>query len=358
MKSFVLLAGARPNFIKIAPLYAALVDRGCSVYLVHTGQHYDELMSDIFFRDLQIPAPDLNLGIGSGDRITQKRKILNALTPVLVERKPDALVVVGDVMSTFAGAIAGVQAGIPVVHVEAGLRSFNWQMPEELNRVATDHLSSILLVSDPSGLGYLKQESIPSERVHLVGNVMIDTQRQYEALSDKSGVLNALGLAPSSYALVTLHRPETVDQPDVLKVVIDALNQVATRIPLLFPVHPRTREKLLALGVPLHPSFRLLEPQGYLDMMHLTKRARFAITDSGGLQEETTTLGIPCITVRDQTERPVTVTIGTSEVVGRDPQKIIAAVNRVLEGTWKKGGIPELWDGHTAERIVDVLIRS
>ncbi|MBD3251381.1 UDP-N-acetylglucosamine 2-epimerase (non-hydrolyzing) [Candidatus Uhrbacteria bacterium] len=355
MNKIVLLAGARPNFMKIAPLYRALTSRNISAFLAHTGQHYDDKMSEIFFRELGIPQPDVNLGIGPGDRITQTRKIVQSLTPILVERKPDAIVVVGDVTSTAAGAMAGVITGTPVVHVEAGLRSFNWAMPEELNRMIADHHSDLLLVSDPQGLTHLKHERIPEERVHFVGNIMIDTLQHALKQTEERTMLQDHGLVPKGYGLVTMHRPENVDHPEHLASLVETLGMVAEKLPLILPLHPRTKSRLEAAVLSFSPKIRVVDPLGYIDMLTLSKHAKMALTDSGGLQEETTALGIPCITLREETERPITVEQGTSEVLGRDRGAILAAVDRILAGDWKKGSIPDGWDGKTAERIADLL---
>jgi UDP-N-acetylglucosamine 2-epimerase (non-hydrolysing) len=355
MKKLVLLAGARPNFMKIAPLHNALAEREFELFLVHTGQHSDPLMSDVFFTELGIPAPDAHLGVGFGDRMTQTKKIIDALVPILLEQKPDGLLVVGDVTSTAAGAMAGTVAGVPVIHVEAGLRSFNWRMPEELNRTIADHHSQYLFVTDPAALRHLKDEGIPSDRVHFTGNVMIDTLRRLEAKADASDVLSRLNLTSGSYAILTMHRPENVDHPETLAHLWKIVNEIAERIPLVFPVHPRTKQRFADFGMTMDGPVRFTDPLGYLDMLALTKRAKFAVTDSGGVQEETTVLGVPCLTIREQTERPVTVDVGTSEVLGRDREAILSAVDRVLRGEWKRGAIPEGWDGNAASRIADIL---
>jgi UDP-N-acetylglucosamine 2-epimerase (non-hydrolysing) len=355
MKRLILLVGARPNFIKIAPLNAALRAKGVSTYLVHTGQHYDPQMSDVFFKDLAIPEPDVNLGIGPGDRMTQTKKIMDALRPLLEERRPDGLVVVGDVTSTAAGALTGYAAGVPVIHVEAGLRSFNWKMPEELNRMIADHHSDVLFATEPVAVENLLNESIPRERIHLVGNVMIDSLRRVEPLAEASTMLSSLGLQPRAYGLLTLHRPENVDAPEKFRVVWDSVKAAADRIPLVFPVHHRTKAALANLDASSHPNIKLIEPVGYVDMIALTKSARVVLTDSGGLQEETTALGVPCLTMREQTERPITVHVGTSEVVGTGRASIMKALDRILQGQWKQGRVPDLWDGRTAQRIADIL---
>jgi UDP-N-acetylglucosamine 2-epimerase (non-hydrolysing) len=273
MNRFILVAGARPNFMKIAPVSRALAARDASTFLVHTGQHYDTNMSDVFFAELGISRPDLHLGVGSGDRITQTRKIKQALVPVLLEQKPDAIIVVGDVTSTAAGTMAGVMAGIPVVHVEAGLRSFNWTMPEELNRMIADHHSDLLFIHEESALKNLLDEGIARDRIHEVGNVMIDTLLALLPKSRNSSLLGSLGFAPQSYGLVTLHRPDNVDHPEHLREVVGALADVAARIPLVLPLHPRTKQRLETFGVAVPPSIRVIDPIGYLDMLALTSNA-------------------------------------------------------------------------------------
>ncbi len=354
MKTVFLIAGARPNFIKIAPLYEALLSKDIGVVLVHTGQHYDANMSDVFFKELGIPDPDIHLGVGAGDRIAQSQRITAALIPLLTERKPSAIIVVGDVTSSAAGAMAGVAANIPVVHVEAGLRSHNWSMPEELNRMIADHHSDYLFVSDDAGLVHLENERIPKEKIHYVGNIMIDSLRKSEPLAEASDVLERLQLTPKSYGVLTMHRPETVDHPETLRVVWESLKKISETLPLIFPVHPRTKARMQELA---GDNFRIkiVDPMGYLDMIKLVKNSKLVLTDSGGLQEETTAMSIPCITLRDETERPSTVTYGTSEVVGRDPEKILAAFERAMNGDWKNGGLPPHWDGKTAERIANIL---
>ncbi len=342
--------------MKIAPVSRALNVRGASTFLVHTGQHYDANMSDVFFKELGIGAPDLHLGVGAGDRITQTRKIKQALVPVLLEQKPDGIIVVGDVTSSAAGAMAGVMANVPVIHVEAGLRSFNWTMPEELNRMIADHHSDVLFIHEESALKNLLDEGIGRERIHVVGNVMIDTLLEQLPKSRESMILTTLQIAPRSYGLVTLHRPDNVDHPDHLREIFGALADVASRIPLVLPLHPRTKQRIETFGIQMPSAIRLIDPVGYLDMLALTSHARLVLTDSGGLQEETTVLRIPCLTLRKETERPVTVTIGSSEIVGRDHVKIVGCTDQILSGNWKTGSIPPQWDGHAAERIADILV--
>jgi UDP-N-acetylglucosamine 2-epimerase (non-hydrolysing) len=353
MKRIVLIAGARPNFMKIAPLHRAFAARGASQSLVHTGQHFDKIMSDAFFDELEIPAPDTHLGIGAGDRIAQTRKIVQALVPLL----QDWVIVVGDVTSTAAGAFAGVLAGIPVAHVEAGLRSFNWMMPEELNRMAADHHSDLLFVSDPAGLHNLRKESIPDDRVHYVGNVMVDTLHRMLPKTHSNDVLERLGISSGAYGVMTMHRPENVDHPERLASILRGIERAAADIPIVWPVHHRTKMRMEEAGRAAPPGVRVIDPVAYLDMLTLMKHAKLLLTDSGGLQEEATVLGIPCITLRGETERPVTVTVGTSEVVGCDYDRIVDAAGRALRGEWKKGGIPEGWDGKASERIADILLR-
>ncbi|MFA4954191.1 MAG: UDP-N-acetylglucosamine 2-epimerase (non-hydrolyzing) [Patescibacteria group bacterium] len=355
MQRFLLLVGARPNFIKIAPIYKALKDRRAELKLVHTGQHYDSAMSEIFFRELGIPDPDFNLNVGSGERQEMTKKIVDGLLPILRSGNFDCLVTVGDVTSTAAGAMAGIVAGVPVVHVEAGLRSFNWRMPEELNRMIADHYSKLLFVSEPSGLKHLADEKVMGQ-VHYVGNVMIDTLRRMEKLADETDILSKLKLEARKYGVVTLHRPENVDDPAVLPQLWGSLEQAAQKIPLVFPVHPRTTAKLAALGLKGSADFKLIEPIGYIDMLALEKNAACILTDSGGLQEEATALGVPCLTLRTETERPSTVTHGTNEIVGHDRAALLAALDKILAGNWKAAQLPELWDGHAAERIAEILI--
>jgi len=354
------VVGARPNFMKIAPVLAACSGRqGLDSVLVHTGQHYDEKMSAWFFEELGIPRPDVDLEVGSGSHAAQTALILQRFEPILLERRPDLVLVVGDVNSTLACALAAVKLGIAVAHVEAGLRSFDRQMPEEINRLATDAISDLLFVSEPSGVEHLAREGVPAERVHFVGNVMIDTLLAQREKARRSDVLERMGLEVGTYAALTLHRPSNVDTPEVLAGILQPIRELATTMPVVFPVHPRTRESLarFGLGPRAGEDLRLLEPLGYLDFVRLTAEARLVLTDSGGIQEETTVLRVPCVTLRENTERPVTVTHGTNRLAGSDPGRIRKAIAEALALDTSGIGAPPLWDGRAAVRIADVLER-
>jgi UDP-N-acetylglucosamine 2-epimerase (non-hydrolysing) len=355
----VAVVGARPNLMKIAPLMWEFGRRpGIDVHLVHTGQHYDPALSGVFFEELRIPHPDTNLGVGSGSHAAQTAEVMRRIEPVLIEQAPDAVVVVGDVNSTVATALTAVKLGIPVAHVEAGLRSFDRSMPEEVNRVVTDAISRWLFVSERSGLENLRREGVPGENVFFSGNVMIDTLMASRARFERSTVLDDLGLARRGYAVLTLHRPANVDEPGTFAGLMAAIEQIQRSVTVVFPVHPRTRGALQALGGPLPRGLRLIDPLGYLDFMKLVGHARLVLTDSGGLQEETTAMGVPCLTLRENTERPVTVEDGTNVLVGLDPARIVEAGLRALDGARPAPRMPELWDGHAAPRIVDVLQAS
>lgn len=357
MKKLLLVVGARPNFIKVAPLYRALTARGASVTLLHTGQHFSPDMSDIFFKDLDIPEPHVHLGVGAGDRITHLREITPRIIQYLRQNPHDRIVVFGDVASTAAAAVAGVLANVPVAHVEAGLRSFHWPMPEELNRMLADHHADMLFVTEPAGMENLRNEAIPEERIHFTGNIMIDSLRRAEQLAWRSQILSQLNLTPGTYGVLTVHRPENVDQRHVFEPLWHAIGYAAERLPLVLPLHPRTKERLSAFGLAVPKGVRIVDPLGYMDMLQLVKNSKAVLTDSGGLQEEAYALGLPCITLRGQTERPITVDFGTNEVVGRDRAKILDAVERVMLGRWKQGALHPLWDGRAAERIADILLR-
>jgi UDP-N-acetylglucosamine 2-epimerase (non-hydrolysing) len=350
------VVGARPNFMKVAPILAQLRKReGVEQILVHTGQHYDVKMSDVFFRDLGMPDPDVHLGVGSGSHAQQTAKVMIEIEPVLAREKPDVVVVAGDVNSTIAVALVAAKMGLAIAHVEAGLRSRDWSMPEEVNRVLTDRLSALLFTPSRDGDENLRAEGIESSRVHFVGNVMIDSLAAALPRARESRIHERLELAKKGYALATLHRPANVDDPAALRGLLSALAEVAAQLPVVFPIHPRTRARLPA-GFDA-PGLKLVEPLGYLDFLALTAEARLVMTDSGGIQEETTALGVPCLTLRENTERPVTVEVGTNQLVGTDPRRAVAAAREVLAGRGKSGGIPELWDGHAAERIADILVR-
>lgn len=349
----VCVAGARPNYMKIKPVMDALERRGAEVVLVHTGQHYDESMNDVFFRDLGIRAPDRFLGVGSGSHAEQTGRVMTAFEPLLAELAPDVVVVVGDINSTLACALVTAKAGPLLAHVESGLRSRDWGMPEEVNRVATDRVSDYLLASSPDAADNLRAEGYREDQIHLVGNVMIDTLFSNLERARQSDVLARHGLSRGGYGLVTLHRPANVDDPEILTALLKALGEVADRCPLLLPVHPRAAGRLAELGVP--GGVRLIPPAGYLDFIALQDSARVVLTDSGGVQEETTALGVPCVTLRDNTERPITVDQGTNVLAGRDPERIVRTVNRVLDSP-PAPRRPELWDGHAGDRIAEVLL--
>jgi UDP-N-acetylglucosamine 2-epimerase (non-hydrolysing) len=348
----VLVAAARPNFIKVAPILAELDARPGEVCLVHTGQHYDPSMSDVFFADLDIRHPDVHLGVGSGSHAQQTARIMEAFEPVVIDQRPDVVIVVGDVNSTMAAALVAGKLGVPVAHVEAGLRSRDWTMPEELNRVVTDRCSSWLLAPSEDAVENLRFEGFRPDAVHLVGNVMIDTLLRRVDAARERAVPASLGLAPGGYGVVTLHRPGNVDDPAVLERLLGALGTVARELPLVFPVHPRTRPKLDDAGVP--DGILLVDPLGYLDFLSLEATAALALTDSGGVQEETTALGIPCLTLRPNTERPITVSEGTNQVVGLEPDAIVAGARRALAGE-VPARCPALWDGKAAVRIADAI---
>jgi len=357
------VVGARPNFMKIAPLIRAMNARKDRIehLLVHTGQHYDKSMSDDFFTQLGIPQPDVNLGIGSASHAQQTAKILTAFESVLVEHNPDMVVVVGDVNSTMACALVAAKSGVKVAHVEAGLRSFDRTMPEEINRILTDALSDFLFTTEEAGNENLRREGIPREKIFFVGNVMIDTL--VHCLAAMPPGPPHPGLEKKEYAVITLHRPSNVDHPETLKGMLRAFQDISKNLRLVIPLHPRTRANIERFG--LSDALRTLEenavvtgPVGYVDMLRLVKDSRMVITDSGGIQEETTYLGVPCITLRANTERPSTVTLGTNTLVGSDTGKLLRAVERVMLNSHVRGTIPPLWDGHASERIVEHLLRS
>jgi len=352
----VLVAGARPNFMKIAPLMWELARRpDATSFLVHTGQHYDEKMSKLFFDQLKIPKPNVDLEVGSGSHAIQTAEVMRRFEPVLLAQHPDAVVVVGDVNSTIACALTAVKIGIPVAHVEAGLRSFDWTMPEEINRVLTDAISRWLFVSEPSGLENLRREGVAAGRIYHVGNVMIDTLIACRNQFEQAGMLREFGNERGSYAVLTMHRPANVDDPIILRAVLGALEIIQREIPVVFPVHPRTRKALMGERLDL-PNLRLTDPLGYLEFMNLVAQARFVMTDSGGIQEETTFLGVPCLTLRNNTERPATVETGTNVLVGLDPEKIVNQARLAMKDRPAERRIPEFWDGMASRRILDILL--
>jgi len=353
------VVGARPNFMKIAPIIEVM-RRRADVFddlLVHTGQHYDERMSRAFFEDLGIPRPDIDLGVGSGTHAEQTGRVMIAFEKVCIEHRPDLVVAVGDVNSTLACAVTAKKLGIAVAHVEAGLRSRDMTMPEEINRLCTDAVSDFLFTTDEGADENLRREGVGEERIVFVGNVMIDTLlRHRELAARRPGVC---GLPDGAYAVLTLHRPSNVDDAGTLEGILDAVSQIGREVPVVFPVHPRTRERIesFGLGAYLEDESRVrpLEPLGYLEFLRLLLGARLVLTDSGGLQEETTVLGIPCLTLRFNTERPITCSAGTNVLVGNRTPDILAAAERILQGDTRPGRIPDKWDGRAAERIVDWL---
>jgi len=337
--------------MKMAPVHAALKSVGQT--LIHTGQHYDVNMSDVFFQQLELPAPDVNLAVGSGTHAAQTAEIMARIEPVVADAKPDIVLVYGDVNSTMATALVCAKLGVPVGHVEAGLRSFDRTMPEEINRVVTDQLAELLFTPSEDGDANLQKEGIAREKIFRVGNVMIDSLVRLLPIAQKQQRPDL----PGRYALVTLHRPANVDDAQILKGILESLLEISRDIPVIFPAHPRTKKRISEFGLKAG-DVRIIDPLPYLDFLSLQSRAALVITDSGGIQEETTYLGIPCLTVRDNTERPITVSRGTNALVGRDPQKLVAEVSKVLAGEKKKGTIPPLWDGHAGERIAEILIRE
>jgi UDP-N-acetylglucosamine 2-epimerase (non-hydrolysing) len=344
------VVGARPNFMKIAPIVEKMKQTpGLESILVHTGQHYSEGMSDVFFRDLEIPAPDVYLGVGSGSHAEQTARIMVEFEKVCEELDPDLVLVVGDVNSTMACTIVAAKLLVPVAHVEAGLRSFDREMPEEINRVVTDALASILFTTSRDADENLKHEGVDRSKIFFVGNVMIDTLLKH---SKKAAALKMD--KPQQYALVTLHRPSNVDDANVLGSILEAINEISKTMPVLFPIHPRTAKSIRDFGLPMN-GIRTMDPLGYLEFLHLEASATVVLTDSGGLQEETTILGVPCLTLRHNTERPVTITQGTNNLVGTDKERILEAFRRIISTPQKTASHPEFWDGHAAERIVRVI---
>ncbi|MBM3405150.1 MAG: UDP-N-acetylglucosamine 2-epimerase (non-hydrolyzing) [Bacteroidetes bacterium] len=365
MKKIISVVGARPNFIKIAPVDKAFrkYDKDILHLICHTGQHFDKKMSDVFFDELEMPRPSFYLGINSGSHAEQTARIMIEFEKVLLNEKPDLILVPGDVNSTMACSLVASKMGIPIGHVESGLRSFDREMPEEINRVVTDVLSDLLFVSEESGLRHLKNEGIDEKKVHFVGNVMIDSLIHYMPKIDQSKIIEYLNntykdarIEKKKFVLVTFHRPSNVDSEEGLRELTDFLNRLADLRPVVFPIHPRTRQNMDQYGLlsRLHSQIITTDPIGYIDFLALTKNAELVITDSGGIQEETTFLGVQCITVRNNTERPITVKVGTNQLIGTDLEKVQQVAKEVLSGKQKTGVIPELWDGRTADRIAKI----
>lgn len=356
--NLTVVAGARPNFMKVAPImWEASRRPGVTARLVHTGQHYDEKMSKLFFDQLRIPKPDVDLEVGSGSHAVQTAEVMKRFEPVLLSQRPDAVVVVGDVNSTIACALTAVKLGIPVAHVEAGLRSYDRTMPEEINRVLTDSISRWLFVSEPSGMENLRKEGADPDNVFFVGNVMIDTLMACQDRFEQAVELSDFGVREREYAVLTLHRPANVDDPTTFANLLSAVREVQRELPVIFPVHPRTRKALFNQSCEL-PNLKLVEPLGYLEFMKLISHAQLVMTDSGGIQEETTYLGVPCLTLRNNTERPITVEQGTNILVGLDPVRIVAAARTAIESDRKSYKIPNMWDGQSSNRILNVLMST
>lgn len=355
------IVGARPNFMKIAPILRALAACHCQTRLIHTGQHYDAAMNDVFFDELGIPLPDINLDVGPGSGTDQTARIMQRLERVFLTGKPHAVVVVGDINSTMAAALVAAKMQVAIVHIEAGLRSFDRAMPEEINRLVTDRLSDLLLATEQSAIANLLHEGVAPDRIKMVGNVMIDTMHHnlHRAVpADETLKSGPDGISPDRFGLVTLHRPSNVDDPRQLERLLTALIDISFDLDLVFPMHPRTKAMIGAMGILErlnHDRILVTPPLGYLRMLGLMRQSRVVITDSGGIQEETTALGIPCLTVRDTTERPVTIAEGTNTLVGSDPAKLADAVRHTLATGGKRGRTPPLWDGHAANRIVSEI---
>lgn len=353
----ILVAGARPNFMKIAPLIEELKKyKHIKSILVHTGQHYDEKMSRVFFDDLNIPKPDINLEVGSAPHAAQTAQIMMKFDEVLEREKPDLVIVVGDVNSTIACGLAAKKRGIKLAHVEAGLRSFDWAMPEEINRVLTDRISDFLFCTEESAIENLRAEGIKSAKIFFTGNVMIDTLLKHKKTAEKSDILDKLHLTGEKYAVATLHRPSNVDSEKNLRKLVKTLQKAGGKLPIILPIHPRTRKNLEKWAISTK-NLQIIQPLGYLDFLKLISHSTVVLTDSGGIQEETTILGVPCLTLRTNTERPVTVKQGTNQIVGTDEKKILIALAKILTSKPKKLSPLKYWDGKAAERIVKIILK-
>lgn len=359
MIKILLVAGARPNFIKIMPLIREFRRYPGKIRytLVHTGQHYDNAMSDSFFKDLSIPKPDIYLGIGSATHGKQTARVMENIEEILLKKRYDLLIVVGDVNSTIAAALAASKLGVKIAHIEAGLRSFDRQMPEEVNRILTDHISDYLFTTETYGNRNLKREGIDGNKIFFVGDIMIDSYLINKKKISNSNIINKLCLKKRSYCLVTVHRPSNVDQKKNLKRIVDLLRKISDKIEVVFPVHPRTKKMLKAHKIKTG-NIRIISPLGYIDFQALLKNAKLILTDSGGIQEEATVHNIPCLTLRENTERPVTIAIGSNKLVGSDKEKALKAVEQVINNKWKKASLPPLWDGNTAKRIVKIVLKE
>lgn len=358
------VVGARPNFMKVAPIhkeFQTIINSHSSQVshkICHTGQHYDEKMSDVFFRELELPKPDFYLGVGSGSHAEQTARVMIEFEKVLLIEKPDLVIVVGDVNSTIACSLVAVKLGIKVAHVESGLRSYDRSMPEEINRLLTDSISDYLFVTEKNGMENLQKEGVSSDKIFFVGNCMIDSIINYLPKINSSQIAINYNLNANDYIVATFHRPSNVDNPDNLKSIINLLNKLASNKKVIFPIHPRTKNNLIKYSLlsSLHSSLFLTDPIGYIDFISLVKNSTLVVTDSGGIQEETTYLGVPCITTRKTTERPVTIHLGTNYLVGEDFDKAYSTAEEIIQNGGKKGTVPELWDGKTAERIVEILM--
>lgn len=356
----LIVVGARPNFIKIAPLISEMkkYPKMITPVILHTGQHYNKVMSRKIFKDLDLPKPDICLNVGSGSHAKQTAEIMKQADDIIAKEKPNLILVVGDVNSTLACSLVAAKLQIPIAHVEAGLRSFNWEMPEEINRVLTDRISDFLFTTEKSANNNLIKEGLPKDKIFFVGNIIIDTLKNYLKKAQQSKILNKLKLKKKSYALLTLHRPEIVDKREKLYQVLEILKSIGQKIPIVFLVHPRTKQRIKEFKLSNKfkiPNLIMSEAVGYLDFLNLESNAKVVLTDSGGVQEETTILRVPCLTLRQETERPITIELGTNIITGLNKKKVLKEINLILKNQFNKGGIPPLWDGKTAERIVQII---